>query len=259
MQSDEGAGGNFPFPKYENGDLFLSWGELGVRAYAGYDPTLALKYVNKVLDRYRRDGLSFQRYLRQSQRGEGDDILAGNCMPIVGLYRDIYGIQPKPNRLYLEPHLPAELNGTRLRYTLRDQLYEISLHTNTTSITAGNCTVSDTHPFAVNATAAEIQYFPGVQPDWALSMSPPAGTQITIAIETWPASPDQPRQWIESVSPVGATIRHTVKGLKPNTTYRLEVDGHASQTFQADSTGQITFVNHAATGNVQLLKLIPIN
>ena len=25
-------------PKYENGDLFLSWGELGVRAYAGYDP-----------------------------------------------------------------------------------------------------------------------------------------------------------------------------------------------------------------------------
>ena len=38
---------NFPFPNYENGDLFLSWGELGVRAYAAYDPGLALKYVKK--------------------------------------------------------------------------------------------------------------------------------------------------------------------------------------------------------------------
>ena len=44
-----------------------------------------------------------------SQRGEGDDILAGNCLPIVGLYRDLYGLQPQPNRLYVEPHLPAEL------------------------------------------------------------------------------------------------------------------------------------------------------
>ena len=46
-QREEGAGSNFPFPKYENGDLFLSWGEVGVRAYAAHDPGLALKYVKK--------------------------------------------------------------------------------------------------------------------------------------------------------------------------------------------------------------------
>jgi hypothetical protein len=254
---DEGAGSNFPFPKYENGDLFLSWGELGVRAYAGYNSKLALKYVNQVLDRYRRDGLSFQRYLRASQRGEGDDILAGNCLPIVGLYRDLYGIQPQPNRLYVEPHLPADLDGTRLRYTLRDQLYEVSLRTNATSIIAGHCTVRDPHPFGLNATATEIQYFPGASPDWTLSVTPPAGTQVTINIETWPAPPDQPRQWTESTSRAGTSIPHIIQGLKPNTNYRLEVNGHASQTSQADSTGQISFLYQGASGGTEHLKLIP--
>ena len=59
-QREEGADSNFPFPKYENGDLFLSWGEVGVRAYAAYDPVLALKYIKKTLARYDQDGLSFQ-------------------------------------------------------------------------------------------------------------------------------------------------------------------------------------------------------
>jgi hypothetical protein len=102
-ERDEGHANNFPYPRYENGDIFLSWGELGVRAYAQTEPALALKYIRNVLAKYNVDGLSFQRYLRQSQNGAGDDILAGNCMTIVGLYRDIYGLQPRHNRLYLEP------------------------------------------------------------------------------------------------------------------------------------------------------------
>lgn len=100
--ADEGASGA-KFPDYENGDIFLSWGELGVRSYAGYDPATAVAYVNRVLERYRKDGLSFQRYQRAEQTGAGDDILAGNCMTIVGLYRDIYGVRPQWNRLMLTP------------------------------------------------------------------------------------------------------------------------------------------------------------
>jgi len=42
-------------------------------------------------------------------------------MAIVGLYRNIYGIRPQYNRLYLEPHLTKDLNGTKIRYWLRDQ------------------------------------------------------------------------------------------------------------------------------------------
>ena len=86
---------NWPFPAYENGDLFLAWGELGTRAYAAYDAGLALKYVKSVLAQYANDGLAFQRYLRVSQTGAGNDILANNCSVVVGLYRNIYGLQPQ--------------------------------------------------------------------------------------------------------------------------------------------------------------------
>ena len=240
-QPDEGAESNFPFPRYENGDLFLSWGELGVRAYAAYDPVLALKYIKKTLARYDEDGLSFQRYLRQSQRGTGDDILAGNCMSIVGLYRDIYGIQPKPNRLWLEPHLTGELNGTKLRYPLRGQLYLIDLNTEGCAVTAGACVLRDLPPFGVNATDTGLEYFPGTNADWAMSVSLPTAQSLTVQIENWPTAPDAPRQWMESASLVKGRTLHVVTHLRPNAIYQLKTNGRIITSLQADKTGRINF------------------
>lgn len=60
----EGNDWQFPFPNYENGDIFLSWGAVGVEAYAKYKPELALKYIENILARYEKDGLAFQRYGR---------------------------------------------------------------------------------------------------------------------------------------------------------------------------------------------------
>ena len=139
---EEGHQNNFPYPNYENGDIFLSWGELAVRAYAQTSPDVAVKYIKRTLDQYRRDGLSFQRYHRGDQTGVGDDILAGNCMPIIGLYRDIYGIQPKHNRLYLEPHITPDLNGTRLNYPLRGERFEVQLATTATTASCSGFTLS---------------------------------------------------------------------------------------------------------------------
>ena len=81
----EGNDWQFPFPNYENGDIFLSWGALGVKVYAAYKPELAVKYVNNVLAQYAKDGLAFQRYGRVKQEGLGDDILSGNSLSVVGL------------------------------------------------------------------------------------------------------------------------------------------------------------------------------
>jgi hypothetical protein len=100
----EGNDWQFPFPNYENGDIFLSWGSVGVEAYAMYKPELALKYVDNVLNQYEKDGLAYQRYGRVKQDGLGDDILSGNSLALVGLYKAIYGINPLYNRLYLNPH-----------------------------------------------------------------------------------------------------------------------------------------------------------
>ena len=239
FQSDEGGGS--PFPSYENGDIFLSWNELGVRAYAAYKPDIALKYVRNILARYGEDGLSFQRYLRRSQRGAGDDILAGNCMAIVGLYRDIYGIQPKPNRLYLEPHLTPELNGTKLHYELREQLYLVDLNTEGCAITAGGCTLRDAHPFGVNATGNGAEYFPGTNADWAMSISRSNGQPLTVQIENWPDAPYAPRQWTETSPQAEGKTFHRVNRLRPGATYELKINGQMSDSLQADKTGEIKF------------------
>jgi hypothetical protein len=253
----EGAASNFPFPKYENGDIFLSWGELGVRAYAGYDPALALKYVKNTLDRYGQDGLSFQRYLRSSQKGEGDDILAGNCLPIVGLYRDLYGIQPQPNRLFVDPHLTSELANTRLRYQLRGQQYEIALGTNGIGITGGNCTLGARQSFGVNVADTGFQYFHGASPDWALSILPPGDAHLTVDIEDWPDDAGSPRQWTECATRIQSPIPHVLRGLKPGAAYQLYVEGRAEDSFRASANGQIAFTQMSGSITPQRFKIVP--
>ncbi|MGA2245778.1 MAG: hypothetical protein ABSH48_12320 [Verrucomicrobiota bacterium] len=254
-QREEGAGSNFPFPRYENGDLFLSWGEVAVRAYAAYDPALALKYIKKNLARYDKDGLSFQRYLRQHQDGAGDDILAGNCMAIVGLYRDIYGIQPRPNRLYLEPHLTTELNGTQLRYPLRGRLYLIDLSTEQCAVTVGACTLSDSHPFGVNATDTGLEYFPGTNSGWAMRISQSTAWPLTIQIESWPDNPDAPRQWTEAGPQIKGSAMHTVARLRPNAKYELKANGQIAASLRADGTGRVIFARELGDVAPQKLEL----
>ncbi|HTN36524.1 MAG TPA: hypothetical protein VL053_05585, partial [Arachidicoccus sp.] len=124
----EGKPSQYPFPSYENGDLFLSWGSVGVASYAKYNPAIALKYVKNVLQQYKKDGLAFQRYGRVKQNGLGDDILSGNSLAIAGLYESIYGIQPKFNRFYLQPNLTAELYGTSLVYRYHGEPLQIELN-----------------------------------------------------------------------------------------------------------------------------------
>jgi len=64
----EGKEWQFPFPSYENGDIFLSWGSIAVEAYADYDPGLAVKYVKNVLNQYSKDGTGLSA-LRQAKTG----------------------------------------------------------------------------------------------------------------------------------------------------------------------------------------------
>ena len=232
---------NFPFPRYENGDIFLSWGELAVRAYAKSNPAVALKYIKSILDQYNRDGLSYQRYLRQSQRGAGEDILAGNCMPIVGLYRDIYGIQPKPNRLYLEPHLTPELNGTELSYNLRGQSYAITLDTAGSRVEVEDFAVRAAQPFGLRVRRDTAEYFPGEQSTPGLSATRSRRVPVEMTVENWPLGPAGTRQWVESCAGTGTAVGHVVYGLQPGATYDLLRNGRNSGSLKADKAGQLEF------------------
>ena len=179
----EGNDWQFPFPNYENGDIFLSWGSIGVEAYANYKPDLALKYVDNVLNRYEKDGLAFQRYGRDNQNGIGDDILAGNSLAIVGLYKAIYGINPLYNRLYLNPHLPEKLSGTELIYNFRKDKLEIGLSANNYYISNNQFKITSKKDFGFYSKKNELIYFNGKDDVYSLKVQ--ASKNLSLQIIKW--------------------------------------------------------------------------
>lgn len=227
---------NYPYPNYENGDLFLSWAELGTRSYAEKHPEIALKYIRNVINQYEVDGLAHQRYTRSNQTGAGDDILANNIMAVVGLYRNIYGIRPQHNRLYLEPHLTSELNGTRLKYWLRNQDYVIDLSKEKCSVRVGQFSVSGTAPFGVNARENVLEYFNGNNDHFSLRIeSAPA---CSIDVLTWTKNE---MRWKETGKKSNHTIKYEVHHLIANETYQLFVNNKPAKKYTADINGILHF------------------
>jgi hypothetical protein len=239
-ETGEGADWQFPFPVYENGDIFLAWGETGTRAYAAHHPAVALKYVRNVLAQYERDGLAFQRYLRKTQAGAGDDILANNCSIIVGLYRNIYGIQPKWNRLYLEPHLTPELNGTVLKYWLRDQSYEIALAVDNYQVTTDGFSLRSASPFALDVRHNTAKFFHGRSPVSSLTVLRASGAPLEVQIQAWSDDPAASRSWSVTGPPTGGSIpEQTLARLRPDTDFHLRCNGAGEVLVRSDPQGQL--------------------
>ncbi|MHB8524039.1 MAG: alpha-L-rhamnosidase-related protein [Limisphaerales bacterium] len=237
----EANASQYPFPTYENGDIFLAWGELGTRAYAPHNPAIALSYVKQVLARYGKDGLAFQRYLRQSQTGAGNDILANNCSIVVGLYRNLYGLQPKYNRLYLEPHLTPDLDGTQLKYWLRGRQYRIRLSRDDYAVSVDGFTARDRKPFAVNVAGHRLEYFHGLSPKCAMAIAVSGAASFELSIRSWPDSAAAERVWSETCLNPGAFAQHVLAGLAPGASYRLSREGALMQLLRSDASGRLRF------------------
>lgn len=227
---------NYPYPNYENGDLFLAWAELGTRCYSDKNPEIALKYIRNVINQYESDGLAYQRYSRLKQFGRGDDILSNNIMAVVGLYRNIYGIRPQYNRLYLEPHLTAELNGTQLKYWLRNQNYVIGLSKEKYSISVNNFSVFNEHPFGVNFNGNELEYFNGNSNQCSLKISDKQACSIDIL--SWGKDNIN---WEVTGKGLKNNIHHELCNLKATEVYKLFINGKLIKECTADITGIIRF------------------
>jgi hypothetical protein len=226
----EGNDWQWPFPRYENGDLFLSWGSIAVKAYAGYRPELAVKYVKNVLLQYSKDGLAFQRYGRVKQDGLGDDILSGNSLAIVGLYQAIYGINPLYNRLVLDPHITPELAGTRLTYRWRGQRLMIGLDSGGYSVDNGGFKIISPKTFGYMATGKRLTYFNGDSDTAALQVT--ADRRLMVRIGRWGADR---MEWVQE----GNALGYTIHQLKPNSDYRLTVSGKAAQIIKSNANGDL--------------------
>ncbi|SDP91288.1 hypothetical protein SAMN05428975_3544 [Mucilaginibacter sp. OK268] len=231
----EGKEYQYPFPEYENGDLFLSWGALGVKAYAGYDPAIAVKYVKNVLAQYGKDGLAYQRYGRLKQDGRGDDILSGNSLSIVGLYQAIYGVNPLYNRFYLDPHITPELAGTELKYNFRGQHLTINLDSDNYSVSNKNFKVISSKSFGFNATINQLSYFNGSNPHVALQIT--TDKPLIIKLNNWG---QKKKEWEQSIMrPSATSLIYLISQLSPNTLHVISVNGHLLQKVSSNSKGEL--------------------
>ena len=227
---------NYPYPNYENGDLFLGWAELGTRCYSEKNPEIAVKYIKNVISKYEQDGLAHQRYLRNSQTGAGDDILANNAMAIVGLYRNIYGIRPQYNRLCLQPHITAELSGTEVKYNLRNNYYLIKLKTDQTTVSTGNFSVSCSKPFAINPEKNEVAVFFGNGPSETFK----ANSSHTCKIELMEKN-DSMFSWRSSSG--NRKVEYALQGLNPTKSYTVLINRNILKKSKPDAKGVISFAS----------------
>ncbi|MDB5231019.1 MAG: hypothetical protein JWN76_1824 [Chitinophagaceae bacterium] len=239
----EGNDWQFPFPGYENGDIFLSWGSVAVKAYADFKPEIALKYVKNVMSQHNIDGLAFQRYGRERQNGLGDDILSGNSLSVVGLYQAIYGINPKYNRFYLNPHITPELAGTELNYNFRGQKLKISLMMNRYAVATNKFKIIADKDFSFYSEGDELSYFDGSNAKASFKISASDNSNITIDIIRWdPAE----MQWIEtSTDKKPKKMMYTFSALSPNANYQITENGKVVEKFKSTPSGSFLF-NHAA-------------
>ena len=235
----EGNDWQFPFPNYENGDIFLSWGAVGVKAYASYKPELALKYVKNVLAQYAKDGLAFQRYGRVKQDGLGDDILSGNSLSVVGLYQAIYGINPLHNRFYLDPHITKDLAGTEVRYRYRDQLLSIALDMNDYQISDGVHRIRASADFGFSSKAGQLQYFRGHADTPSLTVTGSPAGELVLDVRNW--MDDAVRFTVDTKGRVPVNLKCSAGHLLPEHNYDLIMNGKKLNTVKSDTNGNISF------------------
>lgn len=237
-QIGEGNDWQFPFPNYENGDIFLSWGSIAVQAYADYKPELALKYVENVLSQHSKDGLAFQRYGRTKQDGLGDDILSGNSLAVVGLYYAIYGINPLYNRLYLNPHITKELAGTELYYDFRGEKLSIGLDKQQYVITNKQFKISSKTDFGFYAKADELNYFKAKEEHYSIKAKTEKGRTLSLEIIDWDTNH---HNWSQSSTSGQTRIEYSIANLKPNSQYTISVDGKKIKGIKSSGEGILLF------------------
>ncbi|MDD3037119.1 hypothetical protein [Bacteroides sp.] len=240
FKREEVSDGNWPFPTYENGDIFPTWGYLGVRAYVGYDKHIALKYIRNILAQYKKDGLSSQRYSRKTQEGQGSDILAGICTSVTALYRDIYGIRPRWNRMGLEPNMSEMLNGTEFNYTLRDIDYRIRLNVDDYEIQTDKFSVKCREAFGVSSQEGGLIAYPHNKEKTLLKVFGESTLPIDITLK--PCFENDISWEVNSTD----DYRFVIQGLNPALKYKLVIQNKTTDV-KVEKNGKTSFTYSCKT------------
>jgi len=208
-----------------------------------------LKYVENILARYEKDGLAFQRYGRVKQDGLGDDILSGNSLAIIGLYKSIYGINPMYNRMYLNPHIPDKLSGTTLNYKFRGDKLAISLDKGRYSISNAQFKLISAKDFGFNAGKNELEYFNSGNDEYSLKAKLTKTGDLSVEIGIWN---DKESVWNQISSPNTGKVTYSVCKLKADNQYAIKVNGQIFKTLKSDKEGRLEFDVNAKTDSTKI-------
>jgi hypothetical protein len=226
---------------------------VAVKAYASYKPELALKYVKNVLVQYAKDGLAFQRYGRTRQDGLGDDILSGNSLAVVGLYQAIYGINPKYNRFYLDPHITKELAGTRVRYNYRDQQLAIDLDMNKYAVSNSHFKIMSKTDFGFFSRAKELLYFNHNTDKTSLKVTTMADTRLILDIKKWGIDEISLTQFSNNVT--SSKLIYQINDLKHESYYTILLNNKILKRIKSDKEGSLIFSNKATKDPSEIVVL----
>ncbi|MEO8819208.1 MAG: hypothetical protein ABI374_00055, partial [Ginsengibacter sp.] len=249
-QTDEGKDYQFPFPYYENGDIFLSWGSIAVQAYASWKPELALHYIKNILRQDSIDGLAFQRYSRKDQSGQGDDILSGNSLAIVGLYSSVYGFNPLYNRFYLNPHITSELSGSRLFYNYRGDKLTIGLDTNLYSVSNTKFTISAKNSFGFFSVGDTVMYFNKDNAVYSLKAIVKNENHLSLQINHC----NSKEIIFEQTSPGKSfMVKYSLNHLLPTRSYLIYGDGVLLKKSKSDANGNFVFQQNISAKELKIV------
>jgi hypothetical protein len=220
-----------------------------VKAYAAYKPELALKYVKNVLAQYAKDGLAFQRYARAKQDGQGDDILSGNSLSVVGLYQGIYGINPLYNRFYLDPHITADLAGTQVRYNYRNQKLLIDLSLNQYGVSNDRFKITAATNFGFFTKGDELMYFNGNKTTAGLKVTTSPKQHLALDMKIWQAGK---MSWTQTSATPNKLV-YKIKDLKKNSYYIIQVNNKTMKRIKSSVHGSLLFDYTAVENTNEIL------
>jgi len=168
----------------------------------------------------------------------GDDILSGNSLAIIGLYKSIYGINPMYNRMYLNPHIPEKLSGTTLNYKFRRDKLVISLDKERFSIANAQFKLTSANDFGFNAGKNEMEYFNSDNDAWSLKAQLTKAGNLTVEIVKWD---EKECAWNQIASPNTGKITYFARKLKADNKYAIKINGQISSTLKSDKEGCLKF------------------
>ena len=250
-KTDEGKEYQFPFPYYENGDIFLSWGSVAMQAYASWKPGVALHYIKNILKQDSIDGLAFQRYSRKDQSGQGDDILSGNSLAIVGLYQSVYGFNPLYNRFYLDPHITSALSGSRLFYNYRGERLTIGLDTNRYSVSNKKFTISSKTDFGYFSVGDTVMYFCKDNPAYSVKAIANNSSHLNLNIIDCNA---KEIIWEQNSPDKSFIVKYEVNNLLPDRSYLIYGDGVLlKKRNKSDNKGNLVFNQNIKSSKLKIV------